>query len=292
MSRTLTIVTPVKNGARYLQPCLDSIAHARERGLAIEHLVIDGASTDGTLDMLAAAKDSTVFVEPALNSIEAMEFGRDRASGEYIMMLMADDLLAPNASSLVQQVWRDHPESGLAIFACELFRDDDGSRRVAGAPKRIWSVLNKYPGINSAMARREVFAAIAMPKDYKLANDRAMMLRLWAATDEIVVSDEPIAYMRLHPESASNAAINQRSMEGEFMKLALDLFGYNEKGAAADIFAAYAWRRFSGGGGRMPKLTAALRLPAAWWLLGRRGDALAPKANGAWTTPFTFRAGP
>jgi len=206
-------------------------------------------------------------------------------------MLMADDLLADNAASLVEESWRGHPESGLAIFACELFRDDDGSRRVASAPTRIWSVLNKYPGVNSAIARRDVFAAIDMPKAYKLANDRAMMLQLWAAADEIAVSEEPLVCMRLHPESASNAAVNQRSMEGEFMKLALDLFGYNKKGAAADIFAAYAWRRFSRGGGAAPSLASALRLPMACWRLGRHEDALAPK-GGAWVAPFKFRAGP
>lgn len=94
----LTVVTPVRNAVtagrtEKLRRCIESV-HAQTCRADIEHLVIDGASTDGTLEMLSdyagrgwvrviSKKDHGVY--------EAMNNGLAEASGEYIIFLNSDD---------------------------------------------------------------------------------------------------------------------------------------------------------------------------------------------------------
>jgi GT2 family glycosyltransferase len=53
MPPLVTVVTPVLNGARFLPQALDSVR--RQDHPRVEHIVVDGGSTDGTLEILARA---------------------------------------------------------------------------------------------------------------------------------------------------------------------------------------------------------------------------------------------
>ena len=92
-----SIITVTRNAARHIGACLDSVA--AQTHLKIEHLVIDGASTDGTQDIVAHQIRRPAFLvsEPDCGIYSAMNKGLARATGDYILFLGADDFLFDKA---------------------------------------------------------------------------------------------------------------------------------------------------------------------------------------------------
>ncbi len=85
---TFSIITITYNAAQVLQRTLDSVRSQTFRDF--EHLIIDGASTDGTLDLLAGY-DATVVSEPDRGIYDAMNKGLRMAKGDYVVFMNAGD---------------------------------------------------------------------------------------------------------------------------------------------------------------------------------------------------------
>ncbi|MGA2139362.1 MAG: glycosyltransferase [Verrucomicrobiia bacterium] len=94
----VTIVTPSFNQARFLPQTLDSI---REQDYPhIEHIVVDGGSTDGSVDILRAAPGIRWVSERDRGQVDAINKGFALATGEILAWLNSDDLLDPDAVRL------------------------------------------------------------------------------------------------------------------------------------------------------------------------------------------------
>lgn len=90
-----TIITPNMNHAGFLRECMKSVA--RQEGVALEHLVMDGGSTDGSAEVAAGFPDAVWVSEKDGGMSEAINKGFDRARGDWVMWLNADDRLKPGA---------------------------------------------------------------------------------------------------------------------------------------------------------------------------------------------------
>jgi glycosyltransferase involved in cell wall biosynthesis len=90
----ISVITVCFNAAATIGATLDSLA--AQRGADVEHIVIDGGSTDGTLDAIArhAWKPARVVSEPDHGVYDAMNKGLRLATGEVVGFLNADDFLA------------------------------------------------------------------------------------------------------------------------------------------------------------------------------------------------------
>jgi glycosyltransferase involved in cell wall biosynthesis len=90
-----TIITPSFNSAKWIAGCIESVAQQSYKN--IEHLVIDGASKDGTREMLEKASvqhPHLRFVSEKDKGIyDAMNKGMRNASGDYVLFLGSDDRL-------------------------------------------------------------------------------------------------------------------------------------------------------------------------------------------------------
>lgn len=89
----ISVVTVTWNAASTLEACIDSVAHLK--GSDVEFIVVDGASTDGTREILErrAADIDLCISEPDRGIYDAMNKALDRATGEYVLFLGADDVL-------------------------------------------------------------------------------------------------------------------------------------------------------------------------------------------------------
>ncbi|MGX5816677.1 glycosyltransferase family 2 protein [Chitinophaga lutea] len=96
----ISIVIATFNAAADLADCLDSIARQPLRG--IEVIVVDGGSTDGTLDILRASGLAHLrwISENDHGIFDAMNKGVDMATGRWIYFMGADDRLLPGFSEL------------------------------------------------------------------------------------------------------------------------------------------------------------------------------------------------
>lgn len=95
----VTVITSVFNGQPDLAGCLESVL--RQDYPNVEHIVWDGASTDGTVDILRRYDDRIAFwrSEPDEGIYDAWNKALLEARGEWICFLGADDELLPNAVS-------------------------------------------------------------------------------------------------------------------------------------------------------------------------------------------------
>mgnify|MGYP001260431427 CR=1 FL=1 len=93
MKPYISIVTATYNSVELLQRCLDSVASQTFR--AIEHIVIDGASTDGTVEIIKANKEKIAYwvSEPDTGIYNAWNKAVSHIRGEWVLFLGSDDKL-------------------------------------------------------------------------------------------------------------------------------------------------------------------------------------------------------
>lgn len=90
----ITIITPVLNGAKYLQFNIDSVAQLQ---IPYEHIIVDGGSTDGTVNLIKK-HSNVIFIaqDERPGMYGAIDQGIELATGKYITWINADDYIIPN----------------------------------------------------------------------------------------------------------------------------------------------------------------------------------------------------
>ncbi|MBJ6751681.1 glycosyltransferase [Geomonas anaerohicana] len=106
----LSVVIPSYNYARYLEPCLDSILSQGYPNL--ELLVLDGGSSDGTVDILKRYEKHISFWRSHKDAGQyaAIEEGLNRSTGEIMTWLNADDKFHPGSFDAVSRIFAAAPE--------------------------------------------------------------------------------------------------------------------------------------------------------------------------------------
>ena len=99
----ISVVTVVYNGAATLEQTIQSVLGQTHGN--VEYVIIDGGSTDGTLDIIRRYEDKIDLwrSEPDGGIYDAMNKGISLATGEYVAMLNADDWYEPGTCALVAQ---------------------------------------------------------------------------------------------------------------------------------------------------------------------------------------------
>lgn len=104
----VSVVTPCFNSERHIQRCLDSVR--RQSYQDVQHIVIDGGSTDGTVALLAKTNGVEWISEPDNGQTDAINKGFSRATGQVLTWLNADDALLPRTLEQVVDVYRRDSE--------------------------------------------------------------------------------------------------------------------------------------------------------------------------------------
>jgi glycosyltransferase involved in cell wall biosynthesis len=93
---TITLITAVLNSVEIIEDCINSILH--QTYSHIEHIIIDGGSTDGTLDIIKKYHDKIAkwISEPDNGIHNVLNKGLTLANGDVVRFLYADDVYAHN----------------------------------------------------------------------------------------------------------------------------------------------------------------------------------------------------
>ena len=129
----VSIITVVYNGAKTISDCIDSVLGQNYPHL--EYLIIDGGSTDGTLEIVQkyGSKIAVVCSEPDRGIYDAMNKGIALATGELIGILNADDFYKDNdvVSKIVSELNKAQAD---AIYADLVYVDSEKTHII----KRYW----------------------------------------------------------------------------------------------------------------------------------------------------------
>jgi len=121
----ISIVTPSLNQGDYIEQNIKSVLNQEYPNF--EHIIIDGGSTDGTIDILMKYNHLIWVSEKDRGQSEAINKGFKMAKGEIIGWLNSDDCYEPNAFfTIVQEL--NKAERKYVVFADSYVIDEKGSR--------------------------------------------------------------------------------------------------------------------------------------------------------------------
>jgi glycosyltransferase involved in cell wall biosynthesis len=149
----ISVVTVVLNAARHIDRCIESVLGQTYDD--IEYLVIDGGSTDGTLEVLARYRDRVDYVvsEPDRGLYHAMNKGIRAATGEYLYFLNSDDTFCDErVVADVAAAIRQHPSADL-VYGDVLLRSGEQLVRQPQVP-----VLNRKTMCRKGVCHQALFA--------------------------------------------------------------------------------------------------------------------------------------
>jgi glycosyltransferase involved in cell wall biosynthesis len=226
----ITVVTPSFNQCRFLARTADSLLSQAGDGFTLRWLVVDGGSTDGTVNFLRSVRDPRLSFtsEPDRGQSHAINMGLAAAAegdacGDVVAWLNADDLYTPGALAAVAGAFTSHPQAQWVVGRYEVIDADDrpirrGVVRYKERQLRRYSyraLLRENFIPQPAVFWRRAFGAEVGPLDESLhwTMDYDLWLRMGRRSDPLFV-DRLLARFRLHDRSKSGDFSRRQFDEG------------------------------------------------------------------------------
>lgn len=179
----ITIITVVFNGAKTIKNTIESVLSQTYKN--IEFIVIDGNSSDNTMEILNNYKDKIDILvsEPDKGLYDAINKGIGLATGDVIGLLHSDDFYTDNA--VLQRVVSKFQESGAdTLFADLLYIKDDNLNMVLRyysaknfTPKKLtYGLMPPHPTFFVKKSIYDKYGPYRL--DFKIASDYEMFFRL------------------------------------------------------------------------------------------------------------------
>ena len=203
----VSVVTPSYNQAAYLERTLRSVLDQDYREL--EYLVVDGGSTDGSVDIIRSYADRLAWwtSEKDSGQAEAINKGIQRARGEIVAWLNSDDIYLPGAISGAVKACAAHPQAVLVYGNTRAIDAHDQTLNVLRYRQLALEDLLCYEiiGQPAVFMRRSAFqAAGGLDPSYHFMLDHQLWIKI-AMQGEIVHVEEEWAAARYHPQAKNRA---------------------------------------------------------------------------------------
>jgi glycosyltransferase involved in cell wall biosynthesis len=202
VSPLVSIVTPCFNAARFIAETIESVL--AQDYPAIEYVIMDGGSDDGTLGILQRYEGRITWrSESDRGQADAVNQGFALTHGEIFAFLNADDIYLPSAVTRAVHGFAENPAA--AVIYGGAWHVDEQGRRIARYPVETFEphklarrCIICQP---AAFIRREAFAACGgLDAGLRFALDYDLWIRL-AREHCLVKIDADLAYSRLHPDA-------------------------------------------------------------------------------------------
>ena len=207
----VSIITSCYNRAATIRSAIESVLAQDYND--IEFIVVDGSSTDGSLDIIREYADriSIIISEPDHGMYEAINKGIRVATGEIIGLLHSDDFFYDNGviGRIVKRIKRTHADF---LYGDGLFVNPDNTNKVVrnwiGGGYRLWKVRHGWLPLHpTCYIRRDVMTRLGLYNEsYKIAADSDLLVR-YLLTGGLTVTylNEYVVRMRMGGLSTDSA---------------------------------------------------------------------------------------
>lgn len=245
----VSIITPALNPGVRLTRCIESVR--RQSYEHVEHIVIDGGSSDGTVSLLKETDDVQWISEPDLGQSDAINKGFKLGQGELLGWVNADDVLEETAVEATVRLLLQHPEAGWSLGGVRI-QDHRGAwiRTPDPVDKPLWWAaggLAAQPG--SFTCRWALDRVGLIDETLQLTMDLDLWLRLIDAGIPHVVVPSVVASFEVHGGSKTGAIPHSAFIAEEAW---VRLRSGRVRTAALAVGRASAWWRFENGAGEIP----------------------------------------
>ena len=211
MSSPISVIIFVRNAASTIERALASVVERQMPG--VELIVLDAGSTDGTVDVIRRFADHIAWWRSAPDGgpTAAINEGVERASGDVICLLPADDWLEPGALKAVAAEFAADPD--LDVLSCGtriVHFEPDGEMRVDALFNKHaileFSMDNivRFPLTAGRFIRRRVYQQFGNhDTHYRIGSDLDFLVRVCAAGLKAKVLEQVAYTYRRHARSST-----------------------------------------------------------------------------------------
>jgi glycosyltransferase involved in cell wall biosynthesis len=212
----ISVITPSYNQGNYIKSTIESVLGQNYPNL--EYIVIDGGSTDNTVQILESYGDQIDWVsEPDRGQSHALNKGFEKATGEILCFLNSDDIFEEGALNKVGDFFSNHPKAKWVTGKCRVI-DHNGQeiRKWITHYKNFWLTLRSkkilqmldYVSQPSTFWRREVLETVGyFDEQWRYAMDYDYWIRMLKFYDLHYINDY-LAGFRFYPDSKAGASAN------------------------------------------------------------------------------------
>lgn len=203
----ISVVTPSFNQGRYIEQTIQSVL--AQNYPHFEHIVIDGGSTDGTIDVLRRYPHLTWVSEPDKGQTDALNKGLRMASGDIIAWINSDDYYLEGAFQRVAAEFRDNPATHLVLGDCLWFYEgSDRTIKVVNRTKTFEDIIRYWddwiiPTQPSVFFKRSLLDKVGF---FDVSLNMAMDYEFWlraAKHNDLVHIPQILSAYRFHDASKS-----------------------------------------------------------------------------------------
>jgi glycosyltransferase involved in cell wall biosynthesis len=207
MEPLITIITPSFQQARFLRACLDSVLNQDYPNL--EYLVMDGGSTDGSVEILQSYGDRVVWSSgPDGGQAAAINAGIRSSRGAILGYLNSDDVLLPGALKAVAKAFDSNPTADVIYGEAEMI--DESGKTVGIYPTREFLKATFFGDCYicqpAAFWRRETQHKVGLLDDsLHSALDYDYWIRIARSGGQFLHLDTTLAQSRDYPETKTRS---------------------------------------------------------------------------------------
>lgn len=212
----VSIITPSYNQGEFIRDTIESVL-SQDYG-NIEYLVIDGGSTDNTLEILEEYKDRLTYIsEPDKGQSDAINKGFRMAKGQIVAWLNSDDVYEPGCVTKAVEAFRNHPMAAL-VYGDGYLIDRNGERKgpfIYSRDFNLWALVHIWDYI---MQPATFFRAGALKSVGYLREDLywTMDWELWmklALRYDVVYLPDYLACSREYEDTKTSTGSDKRLQE-------------------------------------------------------------------------------
>lgn len=217
----ISIVTPSFNQAQFIRETIDSVLNQNYPNL--EYWVIDGGSTDGTVEILKSYGSAIHWVsEKDEGQTDAINKGFRKCHGEILAYINSDDVYLPNTFQTVAEYFTQHPDA--QWLTGDYFIIDEHGNKVQSYVAWYKRFLRQYPqlttlAIANYVAQPSTFWRKSAAKKIGNFNQKlhyCMDFEFWLRMIKeypLAVSSRHFSLFRIHGQSKGGAAYRAQFKE-------------------------------------------------------------------------------
>jgi len=210
------VVTPTLDAEAFLEDTLRSIWSQRSDSIEIDHVLVDGGSTDGTVAIASRFPSRVVDSTDDRGMYDAVNRGMAIAEGDIVGYINADDEIATGAFQLIADAFAAHPDAG---WLCGRVEYIDANGGVLGRMQPVRLTLRSYVGLGwscipqqTVWVRKSFWERVGpFDMDYKNCGDYDWYARALHVQPPLILQ-ETLGRFRLHPAQLS---LDAEKMERE-----------------------------------------------------------------------------
>ncbi len=221
----ISVITPTLNQAQFIDETIQSVLKQNYENF--EHIVLDGGSTDGTLEILKRYPHLRWISEKDKGQSDALNKGLRMARGEIIAWLNSDDYYARGAFYRIAGAFETNPAEKVLVGDCTSFiHGSNKFNRHAGRSLGFEDLIRFWDGWIPPTQPSIFFKAELIKEfgDFDISLHRAMDYDFWLRISQkhrFIYIPEVLSFYRLHPDSKGGLGTDWSSFYFEWHQVYL-----------------------------------------------------------------------